>query len=329
MEHHEHDHHRHMAHRNTSKSKTEMDHREMNHSSQNPSHGEMGHDHHKMMIEDFKRRFWLSTILTIPILLLSPMVQKWLGVDWSFTGSNYVLFVLSSIVYFYGGWPFLKGLVSELKNKSAGMMTLISVAISAAYFYSVAVIFGFEGKTFFWELATLIDVMLVGHWLEMRSILGASKALEALAALMPNEANLVDRDQTRKVKISELNEGDIILIKPGEKVPADGTIVEGKSDLNESMLTGESKPVRKTVGEEVIGGAINGNGVVKVKVKGIGDETYLSKVINMVQTAQKQKSKTQRLADIAAKMAYRNCISIRFWHILYVVGFRRRRIVCS
>jgi len=286
MEHHEHHKHK------------EMDHSKVNH---NPDHGEHGHDHHKMMIEDFKRRFWISSILTLPILLLSPMIQNWLNVDWSFTGSNYVLFILSSIVYFYGGLPFLKGLVSELKNKSAGMMTLIAVAISAAYFYSVAVIFGFEGKTFFWELATLIDVMLIGHWLEMRSVLGASKALEALAALMPNEANLVEDNQTKKVKISDLKQGDIILIKPGEKVPADGIIVEGVGNFNESMLTGESRPVRKTIDQEIIGGAINGSSVIKAKVKGIGEESYLSKVINMVQTAQKQKSKTQRLADVAAK----------------------------
>src|SRR5690554_3754162 len=274
-----------------------MDHSKMDHS----GHGEMKHDHHKMMIQDFKRRFWISLILTLPILALSPMIQGILGVEWDFSGSNYVLFGLSSIVYFYGGWPFLTGLASELKSKSIGMMTLIAVAISAAYFYSSAVIFGFEGRTFFWELATLIVVMLIGHWLEMRSILGASKALEALAALMPNEANLVDGSQTRKVKISELNKGDIILIRPGEKVPADGIIVEGESDLNESMLTGESRPVTKTVDDEVIGGAINGNGVVKVQVEGIGEEAYLSKVIHMVQEAQKQKSKSQRLADVAAK----------------------------
>src|SRR5690554_6025716 len=274
-----------------------MDHSKMDHS----GHGEMEHNHHEMMIQDFKRRFWISLILTLPILALSPMIQGILGVEWDFSGSNYVLFGLSSTVYFYGGWPFLTGLASELKSKSIGMMTLIAVAISAAYFYSVAVVFGFEGHTFFWELATLIDVMLVGHWLEMRSILGASKALEALAALVPNEGNLVEGNQTRKVKISELNKGDIILIRPGEKVPADGIIVEGESDLNESMLTGESRPVTKTIEEEVIGGAINGNGVVKVRVKGIGEEAYLSKVINMVQTAQKQKSKTQRLADVAAK----------------------------
>lgn len=278
-----------------------MDNSKPDHSNHNDAHGEMGHDHHRMMIEDFKRRFWISLILTIPILALSPMIQELLGIEWIFPGSDYVLFALSSIVYFYGGWPFLSGLVSEIKTKAIGMMTLIAIAITAAYFYSSAVIFGFEGQTFFWELATLIVVMLVGHWLEMRSILGASKALEALAELMPNEANLVDGNQTRKVKINELNKGDIILIKPGEKVPADGIIVEGESDLNESMLTGESRPVTKTVDDEVIGGAINGNGVVKVQVKGIGEDAYLSKVINMVQEAQKQKSKSQRLADVAAK----------------------------
>lgn len=277
-------------------------HKKMDHSDHHANHDDMDHtDHHKMMIEDFKRRFWISLVLTIPILALSPMIQGVLGVEWIFPGSDYVLFGLSTIVYFYGGWPFLAGLVDEIKSKAIGMMTLIAIAITAAYFYSSAVIFGFEGQTFFWELATLIVVMLIGHWLEMRSILGASKALEALAALMPNEANLVDGSQTRKVKISELNKGDIILIRPGEKVPADGIIVEGESDLNESMLTGESRPVTKTVDDEVIGGAINGNGVVKVQVKGIGEDAYLSKVIHMVQEAQKQKSKSQRLADVAAK----------------------------
>lgn len=258
------------------------------------------HDHHRMMIEDFKKRFWVSLILTIPVLLLSPMIQNWLGVNWAFTGSMLVLFALSSVIYFYGGWPFLKGLKEELSKKSPGMMTLIAVAISAAYLYSSAVVFGLEGKTFFWELATLIDVMLLGHWLEMRSVLGASKALEALAALMPDEANLVHDDHIMKVKVSELKQGDIILIKPGEKVPADGEITEGETDLNESMLTGESMPVKKSTGQEVIGGSINGSGSIKVQIKGTGDDTYLSKVITMVQEAQGQKSKTQRLADKAA-----------------------------
>jgi Cu2+-exporting ATPase len=263
-------------------------------------HGGNHNNHHKMMIEDFKKRFWISLVLTIPILLLSPMVQDLLGVSWTFSGDKYVLFVLSSIIYFYGGFPFLKGLKEEIQKRELGMMTLIAVAISAAYMYSVAVVFGLEGKTFFWELATLIDVMLVGHWIEMRSVLGASKALEALAELMPNQANLVHGGDITKVKVSDLKTKDIILIKPGEKVPADGIIVEGKSDLNESMLTGESKPVSKSTADEVIGGSINGSGAVKVEVKGTGDDTYLSKVINMVQEAQNHKSKTQRLADRAA-----------------------------
>ena len=257
-------------------------------------------DHHRMMIEDFKKRFWVSLVLTIPVLLLSPMIQNWLGLDWSFSGDMYLLFALSSVIYFYGGFPFLKGLKEEVQKRQLGMMTLIAVAISAAYIYSSAVVFGLEGKTFFWELATLIDVMLLGHWLEMRSILGASKALEALAALMPDEANLVHGDHIMKVKVSDLKTKDIILIKPGEKVPADGIIIEGESDLNESMLTGESKPVRKNINNEVIGGSINGSGAIKVEVKGTSEDTYLSKVINMVQEAQNDKSKTQRLADKAA-----------------------------
>lgn len=276
-------------------------------------HDEHSHqDHHRMMIADFKRRFWVSLILTLPVLLLSPMIQNWLGLDWSFSGDKYILFTLSSIIYFYGGYPFLKGFFEEIGKKAPGMMTLIAVAISAAYLYSSAVVFGLEGKTFFWELATLIVVMLLGHWLEMRSVLGASKALEALAALMPDEAHLVHDEHVKKVKVSELKTGNIILIKPGEKVPADGIIIEGESDLNESMLTGESKPVSKSKGAEVIGGAINGSGAIKVKVKGTGDDTYLSKVIKMVQDAQGQKSKTQRLADKAA-----------FWLtiIALVVGF--------
>lgn len=289
MDHQNHQHHDHSSHDHDHKSGQHDGHDHHNH-----------HDHHRMMIEDFKKRFWVSTILTLPVLLLSPMIQNWLGLDWGFPGDRYVLFLLSSIIYFYGGYPFLKGLIEELGKKTPGMMTLIAIAITAAYLYSSAVVFGLAGKTFFWELATLIVVMLLGHWLEMRSVLGASKALEALAALMPDEANLVHGDHIMKVKVSDLEPGNIIQIKPGEKVPADGVIVEGKSDLNESMLTGESKPVSKTEGDEVIGGAINGSGAIQVEVKGTGKDTYLSKVITMVQDAQGQKSKTQRLADKAA-----------------------------
>lgn len=278
---------------------SKMDHSKMDHSNDNKG-DHAHHNHHRMMIDDFKRRFWVSLVLTVPVLALSPMIQRWLNIDLDFEGSKIVLFLLSSIIYFYGGMPFLKGIVKELRQKVPGMMTLIAIAISAAYLYSSAVVFGLEGKTFFWELATLIVVMLLGHWMEMRSILGASRALEALAALMPQEANLVHGDHIMKVNIDELKENDIILIKPGEKVPADGIIVEGESRLNESMLTGESKPVLKTIGGNVIGGAINENGAIKIKVQNIGNDSYLSKVISLVQEAQGQKSKTQRLADRAA-----------------------------
>jgi len=267
-------------------------------------HKHQGHHdhtaHHKMMMEDFKKRFVISLIVTVPILILSPLIQEFLGFDFTFTGSNYVLFILSSFIFFYGGWPFLKGLGSEIKNKSPGMMTLIAVAISVAYFYSTAVVFGLEGKFFFWELATLIDIMLLGHWIEMRSVLGASNALEKLAQLMPDEAHLIKGKEVVDVKISDISKGDHVLVKPGEKIPSDGTIVKGNSYVNESMLTGESKPVEKKKGDKVIGGAINGDGSLEINVEGTGEDSYLSKVINLVSEAQEAKSKTQHLADRAA-----------------------------
>lgn len=259
------------------------------------------HDHHRMMIDDFRRRFWVSLGLMLPVLILAPMIQGFLGVDWRFPGDRYLQFALSTAIYFYGGWPFLTGLVGEVRKGKPGMMTLIGVAITAAYVYSSAVVFGLEGKTFFWELASLIVVMLLGHWIEMRSVLGASKALEALAELMPDEATRIDGSgKQEKVAVSELRSGDLILIKPGENVPADGKVREGKSDLNESMLTGESVPVSKETGDEVIGGSVNGSGVLKVEVSGVGDDTYLSQVVRLVRDAQGQKSNTQRLADRAA-----------------------------
>lgn len=257
-------------------------------------------DHHRMMIKDFRKRFWISLALTVPVLLLSPMIQDWIGLPRLFSGQSYALFGLSSIIFFYGGWPFLKGLKEELSKREPGMMTLIGVAITAAYLYSSAVVLGLEGKTFYWELATLIVVMLLGHWLEMRSILGASKALESLAALMPDTAHLVEKGGTKEVKVSSLKAGDKILIKPGEKIPADGTVEKGRSEVNESMLTGESKPVKKEKDDEVIGGAINGNGSLTISIENTGENAYLAKVIKMVRDAQAQKSKSQRLADKAA-----------------------------
>lgn len=258
------------------------------------------HNHHEMMIDDFKRRFYISLIVTIPILVLSPMIHQWTNIEITFTGSNYVLFALSTFIYFYGGWPFLTGLKDELKEKSPGMMTLISMAISVAYLYSTATIFGLEGNDFFWELATLIDIMLLGHWIEMRAVLSASSALEELAKLMPSTAHLIKDGEVVEVHISELSSEDKILIKPGEKIPADGIIVKGISHINESMLTGESKPTEKIEGDKVIGGSINGDGSIEVKVKNIGKDSYLSKVIDMVEKAQQSKSRTQNLTDRAA-----------------------------
>ncbi len=231
------------------------------------------------------------------------MIQHFLGLkeDLRFTGDIYVLFALSTFVFFYGGYPFLKGLIDELKQKQPGMMTLIALAISVAYFYSGAVVFGVRGEVFFWELATLIDIMLLGHWIEMKSVMGASKALEELAKLMPDEAHQIDDDgDVTDVSVSDLKHKDKLLIKPGEKIPADGKIYEGKTSINESMITGESKPVSKSEGDEVIGGSINGEGSVKIEVEKTGDDTFLSQVVKMVREAQESKSKTQNFANKAA-----------------------------
>ena len=292
------------------------DHSEMDHSKHNTqsSHGTMnqkksdhdGHthsEHEGHSIESFRKRFWISLVITIPILILSPIIQHFLGLKEAlrFNGDIYALFALSSFVFFYGGYPFLKGLFDELKNKQPGMMTLIALAISVAYFYSSAVVFGVKGEVFFWELATLIDITLLGHWIEMKSVMGASKALEELAKLMPDEAHqITDGGNVADVPVSELKHKDKLLINPGEKIPADGKIYEGKTSINEAMLTGESKPVSKGEGNDVIGGSINGEGSIKIEVEKIGDETFLSQIVKLVKEAQESKSKTQNLANRAA-----------------------------
>ncbi len=270
------------------------------HHTGNPAMGHEGHEHGKM-INDFRKRFYVVLALTIPIMLLSTMIQHFMGVSWQFPGSQYILFALSTIVFFYGGWPFLKGWLQETKAKNPGMMFLIGFAITVAYIYSVAIVFGLQGMDFFWELATLILIMLLGHWIEMKSIAGASKELELLVQLMPADAHMVMPGMVHDVKTDTLKAEDIILVKPGEKVAADGIVLEGESYLNESMLTGESKPVQKLKGDKVIAGAINGNGAIKVTVSHAAKDSYLSQVIKLVADAQKSKSKTQLLADKAAK----------------------------
>jgi len=267
----------------------------------NPKMGMARHDHHKMMIADFRKRFYVVLVLTIPIMLLSTMIQHFIGIHWQFAGSAYILLVLSSVVYFYGGWPFLKGLKDEVKARNPGMMFLIGFAITVAYAYSAAVVFGLKGMDFFWELATLILIMLLGHWIEMKAVAGASKDLELLVQLMPTDAHMVMAEMIHDVKTDSLKEKDIILVKPGEKVAADGIILDGESYLNESLLTGESKPVRKMRGDKVIAGSMNGNGAIKVTVSHAAKDSYLSQVVKLVDDAQKSKSKTQLVADIAAK----------------------------
>ena len=264
--------------------------------------GHSGHDH-SQMVADFRKRFWISLLLTIPVLALSPMIQHAIGLEnrWRFAGDPYILTALSSAIYFYGGWPFLDGLRQELRARNPGMMTLIGVAITAAYIYSVATVLGLAGDDFFWELVTLIDIMLFGHWIEMKSVIGAGAALEKLAALMPDTAHLLNNDgSAQEIAVSTLKGGEHLLVKPGEKIPADSVIIKGQTSANESMLTGESKPVAKQEGDIVIGGAINGEGAIVIEVKHTGADSFLSGVIKLVQEAQASKSRTQDIANRAA-----------------------------
>lgn len=292
------------------------------------------HNHHSHMVEDFKKRFYISLVFTIPILILSPMIQMFLGVDWRFDGDLYILFALSTFVFFYGGWPFLVGAKDELKKRNPGMMTLISLAISVAYVYSTASVFGFAENDFFWELATLVDIMLLGHWIEMKSVMGASKALEELAKLMPSEAHLIDDEgKVTEVEVASLKQGDRVLVKPGEKIPIDGKIVDGKSTIDESMLTGESVPIEKEANQEAIGGSINGEGALIISVMKTGNETYLSQIISLVKEAQESKSRAQDLANRAAKWLFYGALvaglaTYFIWISLgYPVSFAMERMV--
>ncbi len=241
-----------------------------------------GYGHYRMVIADFRKRFWGALVLTLPILVFSPMIQSLLGYQWMLPGNAYVLLGLSTTIYFWGGWPFLKGFWTEVKCSTPGMMTLTALAISVAYFYCSATVLGLPGGDFFWELAILIDILLLGHWLEMKSVLDASKALNLLVGMMPEKAHLVTETGIEDVPLKNLRRDDVILVKPGEEVPADGIIIEGEGFLNEAMLTGESNSIKKTTGDQIIGGSINGNSSFKVRVKHIGEDSYLAKVITRV-----------------------------------------------
>lgn len=309
-------------------------HHNHDHMDHNGHGGHGGHSgHHGHMVEDFKRRFWISLVLAIPISILSQMTQMLFGYEIDFTGDSLLLFLLSTIIFFYGGKPFLEGARDELKNKAPGMMTLISLAIVTAYVYSSLTIFFIEGGDFFFELATLIVIMLLGHWIEMKSIMGASKALEELIKLMPKEAHKIDvNGNIIDVSVEDLQPGDQILVKSGEKIPIDGSIFEGESTVDESMLTGESVPVEKGPGMDAIGGSVNGSGVLKIKVSKTGNDTYLSQVIKLVSDAEKTKSKAQGYADIAAKWLFYvavivGIITFAYWATTGNMEFALERMV--
>jgi P-type Cu2+ transporter len=305
------------SHRNDAGSKIVEEHKRdgMDHSQHNKHAG-----HHT---EDFLKKFWICLVLTVPVLMLSEMIQHWFGFHVSFPQDKYVLLAIGSIIYFYGGAPFLKGMVSEIKDRAIGMMTLVALAISVAFIYSAAVIFGLPGMDFFWELATLIDIMLLGHWLEMRSQMAASKALESLIALLPSKVHVERDKEVIDIDLKDLRNGDNALIKPGEKIPADGTVIDGNSYVNESMLTGESTPVKKEKEGKVIGGSINGDGSLKIHITGTGKDSYLNKVITMVQTAQSAKSNTQNLADKVAKWLTIISISVGIVTFIYWFGVEK------
>ncbi|CAI2623679.1 Copper-exporting P-type ATPase B [Apilactobacillus kunkeei] len=267
-------------------------------------HGGMGHMH----MGNLKLKFWISLILTIPIIIMSPMMGMKMPFQVTFPGSDFVVLVLGTILFIYGGYPFFTSCISEMKSKKPGMMSLITMGISVAYVYSVYAVIANDilkvtpkVNDFFWELSTLIVIMLLGHWIEMNSVMNAGSALNKLAELLPDNAHLFQSNgQTKDVSVHELSEGQTILIKSGEKVPADGTIIDGSTALNESLITGESRDVQKGIDDSVIGGSINGSGTIKVKITGTGESGYLSKVMNMVSEAQSSKSEAEDLANKVA-----------------------------
>jgi Cu2+-exporting ATPase len=263
-------------------------------------HGHSGHDH-SSMIADFWKRFWVCVVLSVPVVALSMMFQEVAGYHLDFAFREWIVIGLATGIYVYGGKPFLTGMIDELRNRRPGMMTLVAVAITAAFIYSVAVsLHWLEGMDFFWELATLIDIMLLGHYLEMKSVAGASRSLELIVQMLPAEAHKVTGKQLQDVRVDTLEKGDLVLVRPGERIPTDGEVVDGASSVNESMLTGESVPVEKRVKDRVIAGAVNGEGALTVRVTHKGEDSYLSKVVKLVEEAQNAKSATQTLADKAA-----------------------------
>ena len=303
----------HLGHKEHSEHKKHSGHEEhRSHEEQTGHDGHAGHVDHSGHEQMFRKRFWVSLVLTIPVLLFSQSVQKWLGFRMpEFAGSDWIVPIFSTIIFLYGGIPFIKMAIPEVRNNRPGMMSLISLAISVSFFYSVTTTFFSLGESFYWELVTLIVVMLFGHWMEMRSVRKASSALDELAKLMPDTAELIlENGKIKTVRTADLKNGDLILIRPGENIPADGVVIEGESDVNEALITGESKPVKKNPGSSVIAGAINEVGSLRVSVTATGDKTALAGIMRLVEQAQLSKSNTQLLADKASAWIFYGALVI-------------------
>ena len=264
------------------------------------THG--AHDKHAgHSVEMFRKKFWGTLALSIPTLLWAPMLQHWFHYAApTFPGARFIPAIFGAAVFFYGGWVFIRGAKDELADRRPGMMTLIALAITVAFLFSLAVTFGYPGMDLWWELATLVTIMVLGHWIEMRSIAQASGALKELTKLLPSTATRVAGDALEEVRLTDLRVGDVVLVRPGASVPADGAVIAGESDVDESMITGESVPVAKKVGSDVVGGTLNGSGSLRVRITHIGDDTALAGIMRLVERAQTSRSRAQALADRAA-----------------------------
>src|SRR3990172_8766077 len=257
-------------------------------------------EHHRKMAEDFKRRFFIAVPLTVIVLILSQKIQEWFGFSLDFPLRNFALFALGSVIALFGGWPFYTAAKDELRARNWGMMTLVSLAVSSGYLFSVAATFVFPGESLWWEISTLVLAFLFGHWMEMRAVLGTGNALKELAKLIPPTAHKLEGKEIKDVQTEELIKGDLVLVKPGEKIPVDGEVVEGSSSVNEGMITGESRPVEKKKGDKVVGGTINNDGSLTIKVTKTGSETALAQIMELIRAAQETKPAVQKLADRAA-----------------------------
>ncbi len=276
------------------------------------------HEDHASMEHDFKRRFIITLPLVLLSMLLSPMIQKWLNISLAFPGRELVLFLIGTAIFFYGGLPFFKGAKGELSSKNPGMMTLVAFAITVGYTFSVAATFLFPGESLYWEISTLISVFLLGHWLEMRAVRGATGALAELAKLIPPSAHLIQDGNIIDVNTSELKISNRVLVKPGEKIPVDGLVIDGESSVNESMVTGESRPINKKKGDKVIGGTINQDGSLTIEVSKTGADTAISQIMKLIREAQASKPNVQHLADQAAGVLFYVAVvagisSFTFW----------------